>query len=98
MRLSSLAAEVISEYLSTGDAGALARYSGARFRSRFFSRIWMRRALSSVRSPALLEAGCALSRLAPFDALAQHVFFGRGSFPDATPARRLARGESRAAV
>ena len=100
MRLSSLAAEVAADYLSTGDPAALARYSGARFRSRFFSRLWMRRALSFVRSPLLLEAGCAVSRLAPFEALARHVFFGRGSFPaDAAPAR-LARaaGESRAAV
>ena len=98
MRLSSLAAAVAAEYLSTGDERALGRYSGARFRSRFFSRIWMRRALSSVRSPALLEAACAVSRLAPFDALARHVFFGRGSFPDAPATRPLAAGESRAAV
>jgi flavin-dependent dehydrogenase len=99
MRLSSLAAEVAAEYLSTGDPATLARYSGARFRSRFLSRLWMRRALSAVRSPALLEAACAVSRLAPFDALARHVFFGRGSFPDEAPARgRLAAGESRAAV
>jgi flavin-dependent dehydrogenase len=82
MRLSSLAAEVVAEYLETGDAAVLARYSGARFRSRFASRLWMRRALSSIRSRSLLEAACALSRCRPFDALAQHVFFGRGSFPD----------------
>lgn len=99
MRLSSLAAEVVADYLSTGAEAALARYSGARFRSRFVSRLLMRRALSSIRSPALLEAGCALMRRAPFDALAGHVFFGRGSFPDAEPARRgLAAGESGAAV
>ena len=99
MRLSSLAAEVAADYLSAGDAAALARYSGARFRSRFFSRLWMRRALSHVRSPLLLEAACALSRLAPFDSLARHVFFGPGSFPDAEPARPgLKAGESRAAV
>jgi flavin-dependent dehydrogenase len=99
MRLSSLAAEVAADYLSTGDPAALARYSGARFRSRFFSRLWMRRALSYVNSPALLEAACALSRLAPFDSLARHVFFGRGSFPDAEPARpSLKAGEGRAAV
>jgi flavin-dependent dehydrogenase len=99
MRLSGLAAEVAADFLSTNDAAALARYSGARFRSRFFSRIWMRRALAFVKSPALLEAACAVSRLAPFDGLARHVFFGRGSFPDAAPARRgLAAGEGRAAV
>jgi flavin-dependent dehydrogenase len=99
MRLSSLAADVISDYLSTGDEAALARYSGARFRSRFVSRLWMRRALSSIRSPALFEAGCAVMRRAPFDSLARHVFFGRGSFPDAEPARPgLAAGESGAAI
>ena len=99
MRLSSLAAEVAADYLATGDPAALARYSGARFRSRFFSRIWMRRALASFRSAALLEAACAVSRSAPFGALARHVFFGRGSFPDAAPAaRRHAAGEGGAAV
>lgn len=82
MRLSTLAASVIAEYLKTGDTSALANYSGARFRSRFVSRLWMRRALSSIGSPALVEAGCALMRRAPFDSLARHVFFGRGSFPD----------------
>jgi flavin-dependent dehydrogenase len=91
MRLSSLAAEVVAEYLAGGDAASLARYSGARFRARFVSRLWMRKALSSIRSPALLEAACAVSRLAPFEALARHVFFGRGSFPD-VEAAGLKRG------
>jgi flavin-dependent dehydrogenase len=82
MRLSTLAASVVTEYLKTGDASALAEYSGERFRSRFVSRLWMRKALRLIGSPALLEAGCALMRRAPFDSLARHVFFGRGSFPD----------------
>ena len=82
MRLSSLAASVVAEYVETGDESALARYSGERFRARFVSRLWMRRLLSHVRSPFLVEAGCALLRRPPLDALARHVFFGRGSFPD----------------
>jgi flavin-dependent dehydrogenase len=82
MRLSTLAASVVTEYLRTGDSSALAEYSGARFRSRFVSRLWMRKALSSIRSPLLIEAGCALMRRAPLDSLARQVFFGRGSFPD----------------
>ncbi|PYT03289.1 MAG: FAD-binding monooxygenase [Acidobacteria bacterium] len=86
MRLSSLAASVIAEYVETSDESALARYSGERFRARFVSRLWMRRLLSSIRSPALVEAGCALLRRTPLDALARHVFFGRGSFPDAEDA------------
>jgi flavin-dependent dehydrogenase len=85
MRLSTLAASVITDYLKTEDTAALASYSGARFRSRFVSRLWMRRGLSSVRSPWLVEAGCALMRRAPLDSLARHVFFGRGSFPDVVP-------------
>jgi flavin-dependent dehydrogenase len=88
MRLSGLAAEVIADCLATGDTSALARYSGAGFRTRFASRLWMRRALSSVRSPALVEAACALMRRAPFARLARHVFFGRGSFPDVESHRR----------
>src|SRR5204863_201212 len=32
------------------------------------------------------EAACALMRLPPFDAIARHVFFGRGSFPDVSDA------------
>src|SRR4051812_48236761 len=82
MRLSTLAASVVTEYLKTEDTAALAAYSGERFRARFVSRLWMRRALSSIGSPLLLEAGCALMRRAPFDSLARQVFFGRGSFPD----------------
>ena len=90
MRLSGLAAEVIADSLATGDAAALARYSGARFRARFVSRLWMRRALSSANSPLLIEAACALMRRAPFHSLARHVFFGRGSFPDVGSHRRAA--------
>lgn len=82
MRLSNLAADVISRFLSTGDAAELARYSGESFRSRFVSRLWMRRAISGARHKLLLEAGCAMLRLPVFKHLAWHVFFGRGSFPD----------------
>jgi flavin-dependent dehydrogenase len=82
MRLSSLAADVITRFLSTGDARELERYRGEPFRSRFVSRLWMRRAISGVRQPLLLEAGCAVLRLPVFKHLAWHVFFGRGSFPD----------------
>lgn len=93
MRLSTLAASVVADYLKAGDASALERYSGARFRSRFVSRLWMRKALAWVGSPLLMEAGCALMRRAPLDSLARHVFFGRGSFPDVeaqTPRAALA--------
>jgi flavin-dependent dehydrogenase len=82
MRLSALAADVITKFLATGDTEELAPYSGARFRSRFVSRLWMRRTISGLQQPLLLEAVCAVLRLPGFHQLAWHVFFGRGSFPD----------------
>jgi hypothetical protein len=30
----------------------------------------------------MVEAACAALRVPPFDRVARHVFFGRGSFPD----------------
>lgn len=82
MRLSEVAGQVIKEYLRTGDARALSAYSGNLYRSRFVSRIWMRRVIKSLRQPVLLEAACAMMRLPVFSSIAWHVFFGRGSFPD----------------
>ncbi|MGH9971381.1 MAG: NAD(P)/FAD-dependent oxidoreductase [Pyrinomonadaceae bacterium] len=82
MRLSTLAARVISEYLETHDAEALSAYSGDLFRARFTSRLWMRRLISTVRNPSLVELACAGLRLPLLNWFAWHVFFGRGSFPD----------------
>jgi flavin-dependent dehydrogenase len=82
MRLSSFAANVIANYLETGDAGQLAAYSGELFRARFVSRLWMRRILAGVRHPALVELAFGLLSRPPLNSLARHVFFGRGSFPD----------------
>jgi flavin-dependent dehydrogenase len=95
LRLSTLAARVASEYLRTNDVAALAPYSGARFRARFTSRLWMRRMARGMSSPLLVEAACAALRVPPFDRVARHVFFGRGSFPDvglATATQAEARG------
>jgi flavin-dependent dehydrogenase len=82
IRLSALAARVATDYLQSGDADALARYSGATFRRRFSSRLWMRKMLSTVRSPWLIEAGMAALRTPVLRPFVAHVFFGRGSFPD----------------
>jgi len=82
MRLSTLAARVVGDYLETGDTGALAAYSGELFRARFVSRLWMRRVIANVKAPALFELGCALLRMPVINSFAWHVFFGRGSFPD----------------
>jgi flavin-dependent dehydrogenase len=82
MRLSAFAANVVGEYLSSGDVQVLQTYSGELFRSRFASRLWARRIASTIRQPQLIELGCALLRLPGVSRLASHVFFGRGSFPD----------------
>jgi flavin-dependent dehydrogenase len=82
MRLSSFAAQVIKEYLQTGDENALSAFCGDLFRARFASRLWMRRFIASVQSPALLEVACAGLRLPVVNKFARHIFFGRGSFPD----------------
>jgi flavin-dependent dehydrogenase len=82
MRLSTLAARVIAGYLESGNADVLQAYSGELFRARFASRLWMRRLVSNVRQPALIELACASLRLPVLNSFAWHVFFGRGSFPD----------------
>lgn len=82
MRLSAFAARVVVEYLATGDPRVLAAYSGKLFRSRFASRLWARRIISTFRQRQLAELSCAALRLPLLKNLARHVFFGRGSFPD----------------
>jgi flavin-dependent dehydrogenase len=92
LRLSTYAAEIAAAYLDSGDARLLAQYDGGRFRARFVARRWMRKAMRLAGHPLAIELGCALLRTAPGRALAQHVFFGRGSFPDLTP-RTLSSSE-----
>ncbi|MFN2515853.1 MAG: NAD(P)/FAD-dependent oxidoreductase [Pyrinomonadaceae bacterium] len=82
MRLSTLASKVITEYFETQDANVLKSYSGELFRARFASRLWMRRLVSNIRQPALVELSCASLRLPVLKSFAWHLFFGRGSFPD----------------
>jgi flavin-dependent dehydrogenase len=93
MRLSTLAAKVIARYLEDGDPEALKIYSGELFRARFTSRLWMRRLISRVRNPALIEMACAAMRLPVLSYLSWHVFFGRGSFPDIDLGYRMDRPE-----
>ncbi len=82
LRLSSLAAEVVTNYLHTNDVGALQAYSGNAFRTRFTSRRWMRKLAAKVRDTKVLELGFAGLRTPPLNLLAAHIFFGHGSFPD----------------
>lgn len=81
-RLSAHAAEVADAFLSSNDPRVLDAYDGAKMRTRFISRLWMRRALSLMQRDWLCEIGCAALRVRGGRALAHHVFFGRGSFPD----------------
>jgi len=81
LRLSTLAAKVVTEFLATGNSEILHAYSGNRFRTRFASRLFMRRILSKVQNPQMLELSVALMRLPLLTPIAWHVFFGRGSFP-----------------
>lgn len=80
MRLSTLAAQVIKNYLVTNDPATLSAYSGNVFRARFSSRIWMRRLVAKLNQPAL-ELGCAALQLPILKSFASHIFFGRRSFP-----------------
>lgn len=83
MRLSKYAVEVIWERLQTDNPQVLLNYSGEQFRARFVSRLWMRRIIATFTNQTLLEIGCAFLRLPIIKSFAKHVFFGRGSFPDA---------------
>lgn len=89
LRMSRFAAEVLAAAVKSGSSESLALYNADCIRTRFISRRWMRRALSAVRSPLVVELGCALLRSTPLGGFARHVFFGRGSFPE--PDRRALR-------
>jgi flavin-dependent dehydrogenase len=82
MRLSSFASSVIMESLRSQDPRILLKYSGKYFRTRFISRLWMRRMLAYCKSQTLIDLGFRFLRTGPGTRLARHVFFGRGSFPD----------------
>jgi flavin-dependent dehydrogenase len=82
LRLSAMASNLIAERLSTNNPRVLSKFSGELFRSRFVSRLWMRRVISLFTNQTLLELGCIFLRGKIGKRLARHVFFGRGSFPD----------------
>jgi flavin-dependent dehydrogenase len=82
LRLSAMAANVILERLQADNPTVLLNYSGASFRARFVSRLWMRRLIATVSNQKLLEIGFAFLRGSIGRKFAKHVFFGRGSFPD----------------
>jgi flavin-dependent dehydrogenase len=85
IRLSTFAAEVTAAYLERGDETVLRQYSGDRFRARFIARRWMRHAMNAMATPAITEAAFTMLRFSPLRAIAEHIFFARGSFPDTMP-------------
>lgn len=82
MRLSAFAADLIAAYLDSGDAALLRQYDGARFRTRFVARRWMRSLMRAASNPLLAEVAFAALAIPPLSAIARHIFFSRGSFPD----------------
>ncbi len=82
LRLSAMAASLITERLQTDNPKILLNYSGELFRARFVSRLWMRRIIAMVSNQKLLELGFGFLRRKIGRKFASHVFFGRGSFPD----------------
>jgi flavin-dependent dehydrogenase len=93
LRLSEAVVDVCRRHLN-GERDALLALDGARFRSRFVSRLFMRRALAAVSHRAVAGALVTALRLPPLRTLAAEVFFGRGSFPDLRP-EALARASAR---
>lgn len=97
MRLSAFAADVIVDYLQSGEAEVLRQYSGDRFRARILARRWMRTAIRAASSAQpLMELAFAMLRVPLFTRVAEHVFFSRGSFPDVEPSSRRLFESSRA--
>jgi flavin-dependent dehydrogenase len=82
LRLTQLAAQVVSASIDTDSPTPFERYSGDIFRHRFATRLVLRRILSRVRRPWIAEGACRALRFEPFRSLARHIFFGHGSFPD----------------
>jgi flavin-dependent dehydrogenase len=82
LRLSRLAAQALDQALRAKSPRVLDAYSGTRWRRRFASRLWLRDLARLVRSPLLLEWGCAALRTPLGQRFAAKVFFDRGSFPD----------------
>ena len=82
MRLSRYAAEIVWQRLETNNPQMLLNYSGELFRTRFISRLWMRRVIKIFTNQKLLELGFSFLRGNVGQKFARHIFFGRGSFPD----------------
>ncbi len=98
LRLSAFAAEILEAALCEGTSRPLAAYSGEMFRRKFRTRLWLRAALGSLRSRALVEAACWGLRTEIGRRLASRVFFHPSSFPDPPPLERELNPLSRSPV
>jgi len=82
LRLTEYACKLADAHLANPDSRVLSAYDGRRFRARFAKRLLLRRLMNHMTAPILCEAAFELLRRPPFKALAQQIFFRRGSFPD----------------
>jgi len=85
LRLTKFACKLINAHLANPETGFLAAYNGRRFRSRFAKRLFLRRMMNHMTNPLLCETAFILLSFQPFKALANQIFFRRGSFPDPEP-------------
>jgi hypothetical protein len=82
LRLSEFATQVIDAAIRTDDPSPLQAYSGAAFRRKFRTRLWLRSALRTIRSRRAVNAACWCLRTPIGRKLAARVFFHPASFPD----------------
>ncbi|MGY1987734.1 FAD-dependent oxidoreductase [Blastococcus sp. SYSU DS0669] len=82
LRLSEHAVDVLDRALRAGDPEVLRDYDGATLRARFRGRLFLRRGLAQVRTPAMAAAAFGLLRTPLGRAAAARVLFGDRSFPD----------------
>jgi flavin-dependent dehydrogenase len=90
LRLSDVAADVATRFLSGGGTAALLAYDGSRFQKEFRGRLLLRGLLSACSSDWVLELGCAALRQPLLRQIAERVFFGKGSFPRSRKVGRTA--------
>ena len=85
IRISRYAAKVIHHALAVNDLRLLEAYNNSQWQKSFQTRLWLRRLLSSINNPALLELGVAAASLPGFKTLAWNMFFSRGTALSSEP-------------
>ena len=85
IRISRYAAKVIHHALAVNDLSLLEAYNNSHWQKSFQTRLWLRRLLSSINNPALLELGVAAASLPGLKSIAWKIFFGRGTRTSSEP-------------